>query len=99
MMNSPVTPAFASMAFVSPLSGDPGNDELVFSKHSELLDFVTRNWRSDFVTVDLTAQSLLERFATRPFFMVVSVDAPILVRYNRSLRLAVVSYHALYRLN
>ncbi|EKM48711.1 uncharacterized protein PHACADRAFT_132240, partial [Phanerochaete carnosa HHB-10118-sp] len=61
-------------------------DHLTFSSHTEMLDYVTKNWRSDFVTVDLRSQSLLEKFSTRPFFMVVSVDAPILIRYHRSMR-------------
>ncbi|KAI0931839.1 hypothetical protein AcV5_004773 [Taiwanofungus camphoratus] len=55
-----------------------------FTSSSDLLQHVTRNWRLNFVTVDLNTMSLLEGFVTRPFFLVVSVDAPLLVRYKRT---------------
>ncbi|KAH9951031.1 cytidine deaminase-like protein [Amylocystis lapponica] len=62
------------------------NSILWFSSPAELLDHVTRNWRLDFVTVDLDTRELLEVFLTRPFFMVVGVDAPLLTRYMRANR-------------
>ncbi|GJE99640.1 cytidine deaminase-like protein [Phanerochaete sordida] len=83
MMHSPITPTFSGVADTPP---SPAEGALAFTSHTELLDYVTKNWRADFVTSDLTSQHLLEKFATRPFFMVVSVDAPILVRYNRCLQ-------------
>lgn len=85
MMNSPTVPAFPPLS--TALSG--GNlkgDHMMFSGPEELLDFVTRYWQSDFVTLDLNTPPLLEKFMTRPFFTVVSVDAPLLMRYQRSLR-------------
>ena len=54
-----------------------------FVSPEELLDHVTRNWRKDFVTVDLTSSSLVDLFAKRPFFLLVNVDAPLLQRYHR----------------
>lgn len=84
MMNSPITPSFPVNAQHLPDVKSDG--DLVFSTHAALLDYVTRNWRNDYVTVDLIDQTALEKFSTRPFFMVVSVDAPILIRYHRSLR-------------
>ena len=59
---------------------------LCFSSHSQLLDHVTRNWHSNFVTLDLDTRDVLEMFIKRPFFMLVSVDAPLLERYRRSKR-------------
>lgn len=71
-MNSPVFSAFPDRShpatFVSP---------------EKLLNHVTRNWRKNFVTVDLTSSSLVNLFAKRPFFLLVSVDAPLLQRYHR----------------
>lgn len=64
----------------------PGNQELRFRTPAEMLDFVTRNWLSDFVTVDLNSNEVLRTFLVRPFFLVVHVDAPILCRYYRSMR-------------
>ena len=87
MMNSPVTAAFPS---ISPHAGtlefSSREGEHTFDTSQDLLDHVTRNWRSDFVTTDLNTKALLEKFATRPFFMVVSVDAPMYLRYRRSLQ-------------
>lgn len=85
-MNSPITPSFPATAHQRPDVLKADYDDIVFSSHSAMLDYVTQNWRSDFVTVDLIDQNVLEKFSTRPFFMVVSVDAPILIRYHRSLR-------------
>jgi dCMP deaminase len=59
---------------------------LCFSSHAQLLDHVTRNWRSNFVTLDLDTRIVLEKFAKRPFFLLISVDAPLLERYRRSKR-------------
>jgi dCMP deaminase len=67
------------------LQWDKGSQKtLCFSSHSQLLDHVTRNWRSNFVTVDLDTRDAVEMFTKRPFFMLISVDAPLLDRYRRS---------------
>ncbi|KAJ7103360.1 cytidine deaminase-like protein [Mycena belliarum] len=55
-----------------------------FPSPGALLDYVTRNWRSDFVTVDLYTRDVLEAFVKRPFFLLLSVDAPLLDRFHRS---------------
>ncbi|OCH94750.1 hypothetical protein OBBRIDRAFT_810330 [Obba rivulosa] len=60
-------------------------EPLVFSSTTQLLQHVTQNWRSNFVTVDLRTRQALETFMIRPFFVVISVDAPIMTRYHRSL--------------
>jgi len=54
-----------------------------FSSPSSLLDYVTRNWRLDFVTVDLCTRNIIEMFAKRPFFLLLSIDAPLLDRFHR----------------
>ncbi|KAH0838043.1 dCMP deaminase [Lanmaoa asiatica] len=72
-MNSPVLSAF-------PHRSHP----VTFASSEELLNHVTRNWRKNFVTVDLTSSSLVNLFAKRPFFLLVNVDAPLLQRYRRS---------------
>ncbi|KAG1795742.1 dCMP deaminase [Suillus plorans] len=48
-----------------------------------LLDHVTQHWRSNFVTTDLDSDRLVNYFIRRPFFMLISIDAPILQRYHR----------------
>lgn len=60
--------------------------QLSFSTPSQLLNYVTRNWRSNFVTTGLRTREVIEGFIKRPFFMLVSVDAPLLERFQRSKR-------------
>lgn len=56
-----------------------------FRSPAEMLAHVTKNWRTNFVTTELDTPELLAEFMTRPFVLVVSVDAPLLTRYRRSL--------------
>ncbi|OCF72058.1 dCMP deaminase [Kwoniella mangroviensis CBS 8886] len=65
----------------TPLESSSSN--LTFTSHSSLLDFITRNWLSHHVTTDLTSYEEIEPFVKRPFFLCVSIDGPILVRYER----------------
>jgi dCMP deaminase len=55
----------------------------VFSTPEELLDFVTKRWRSRFVTTDIPTEAVLDVFLRRPFFLLLSVDAPLTVRWRR----------------
>ncbi|PWN37884.1 uncharacterized protein FA14DRAFT_116879 [Meira miltonrushii] len=49
-----------------------------------LLDHVTFNWRDNIVTLDLlTRQDLEIGFDKRPFFLLVGVDAPVMIRFRR----------------
>ncbi|KAK1247412.1 hypothetical protein MKX07_002321 [Trichoderma sp. CBMAI-0711] len=55
----------------------------VFATAEELLDFVTRRWRSRFVTTDIPTEKVLDVFIRRPFFLLISIDAPLTVRWRR----------------
>lgn len=57
--------------------------EHVFPDANALLDFVTKRWREFFVTTDIWDESVLDVVYKRPLFMLVSVDAPVLVRWGR----------------
>ncbi|KAM0356743.1 hypothetical protein ACHAO7_004679 [Fusarium culmorum] len=57
--------------------------QYVFSTPEELLDFVTKQWRSRYVTTDIPTEDVLDVFLRRPFFMLLSVDAPLTVRWRR----------------
>jgi dCMP deaminase len=59
---------------------------LCFSTPGELLEYVTFNWQSNFVTVDLHTRELVELFIRRPFFNLLCCDAPLMERFNRSKR-------------
>ena len=58
--------------------------QLFFSNPHEMLDYVTRRWQDNFVTSDLQTRAQIEMFIKRPFFLLVSVDAPLYDRYRRS---------------
>ncbi|KAL7949532.1 cytidine deaminase-like protein [Trichoderma barbatum] len=55
----------------------------VFATAEDLLDFVTRQWRSRFVTTDIPTEKVLDVFIRRPFFLLISIDAPLTVRWRR----------------
>ncbi|OTA96375.1 hypothetical protein M434DRAFT_19635 [Hypoxylon sp. CO27-5] len=54
-----------------------------FSTSMELLDFVTKHWLSRWVTTDIHNEDVLETLSRRPFFLLISVDAPLTVRWRR----------------
>ncbi|KAK5658534.1 hypothetical protein OQA88_1926 [Cercophora sp. LCS_1] len=56
---------------------------LTFTTVEALLDHVTKYWRSHFVLADIPSEAILEQLSRRPFFLLVSVDAPLTVRYRR----------------
>lgn len=49
----------------------------------EALDYVTSNWKQDFVITCLRRRSEFELFLGRPFFMILAVLAPVHSRYDR----------------
>lgn len=48
-----------------------------------LLDFVTSNWRQNFVIDNAHELPSLNTFMKRPFFMLITVDAKISIKYKR----------------
>jgi dCMP deaminase len=54
-----------------------------FPSADELLDFVTKNWRDRWVITDVHNEAILDLFSRRPFFILISVDAPVTVRWRR----------------
>ncbi|KAF8495088.1 cytidine deaminase-like protein [Gautieria morchelliformis] len=56
---------------------------IAFESPSDLLDHVTAHWRESFVTCDLDTPHTILPFSQRPFFLLVSVDAPMLTRFQR----------------
>lgn len=59
------------------------DDEVSFEDVETLLDFVTKRWRERWVTTDVWDEHVLEVLLRRPFFFLVSVDAPVTVRWER----------------
>ncbi|KAF7546707.1 hypothetical protein G7046_g9227 [Stylonectria norvegica] len=54
-----------------------------FSTPEDLLDFVTKRWRSRYVITDIPTEAVLDVFMRRPFFLLLSVDGPLTVRWRR----------------
>lgn len=62
-------------------SNEPSSSH--FTTAEELLDFVTRRWRSRFVTTDIPTEQVLDVFIRRPLFLLISIDAPLTLRWRR----------------
>nr|CAG8611660.1 5483_t:CDS:2 [Entrophospora candida] len=56
---------------------------LHFDSAEDVLLYVTKNWLDNFVTYEIYNNTILEVYRKRPFFLLVSVDAPITIRYQR----------------
>lgn len=67
----------------SSLSSAPSGRPRVFVAPEELLDFVTKHWRERWVTTDIPSEAVLDMYDRRPFFLLISVDAPLTVRWRR----------------
>ncbi|EPS37862.1 hypothetical protein H072_8406 [Dactylellina haptotyla CBS 200.50] len=61
----------------------PEKSNDTFASIDELLEYVTGRWQERFVTVDIENEDALDALLKRPFFILVSVDAPIVVRWKR----------------
>lgn len=59
------------------------DSELIFETIDALVDFVTKRWRERWVTTDVWNGVILDRLLLRPFFLLVSVDAPVSLRWQR----------------
>ncbi|KAI3396254.1 hypothetical protein diail_12336, partial [Diaporthe ilicicola] len=61
----------------------PSRTALVFPTSDELLEHVTQRWRERWVMTDVMSKEALDAYSRRPFFLLISVDAPLLVRWQR----------------
>lgn len=57
--------------------------QLFFASFEGLLDFVTRRWNQQWVIADVWEERLLDALLQRPFFLLVSIDAPVSLRWKR----------------
>ncbi|KAJ9640822.1 Deoxycytidine monophosphate (dCMP) deaminase [Knufia peltigerae] len=60
-----------------------GTRGLTFPDVEGLLEFVTKRWREHWVLTDIYDEATLELLLRRPFFMLLNVEAPVGVRYQR----------------
>jgi dCMP deaminase len=54
-----------------------------FPTVDSLDEYVTKRWRQRWVTADIWDESVLDALQRRPFFLLVSVDAPVSLRWKR----------------
>lgn len=76
----------ASEARVPVLNRAPretSTDDETFLTVQALVDFVTKRWQQRWVTTDVWDEAVLEMLSRRPFFILVSVDAPVSIRWSR----------------
>lgn len=59
------------------------HDAMCFHSASDMLDFATDNWQKSYVTTDLKDLESIKSFAIRPFFLLLSIDAPLRLRFER----------------
>lgn len=58
--------------------------EVICQSPAEMLDHVTKHWQQKFVTMDLTTQEHLNvGFDKRPFFLLITLIAPVSIRWKR----------------
>jgi hypothetical protein len=69
----------------SDFTGDAINraSRLEFQTPESLLDFATKRWQERWVTTHAWDAFTLDRFLQRPFFLLVSVDAPVSLLWKR----------------
>lgn len=65
------------------VKGSDNDNDRSFANVESLLDFVTKNWKRRWVTTDIWNEEVLENLLRRPSFILVSVDAPVSVRWKR----------------
>jgi dCMP deaminase len=65
------------------VTDEKGTRGLTFPDVDSLLDFVTKRWREHWVLTDIHDETTLELLLRRPFFLLMSIDAPVSVRYQR----------------
>ncbi|KAG9095065.1 Deoxycytidine monophosphate (dCMP) deaminase [Ceratobasidium sp. UAMH 11750] len=62
---------------------EPSETTHCYADFNTLLNDITWNWQKDFVCTSITNLNMLRSCAQRPFFVLVSVDAPVLTRWKR----------------
>ena len=69
----------------SPVNGDSttASNTKEFSDFPSLLDLVTRRSRERWVTTTIPDEHILDVLMHRPFFLLVTVDAPLITRWHR----------------
>lgn len=54
-----------------------------FSNVKDLLEYATKNWRTNFATISIHDGSIADTLSGRPWFILLHIDAPITIRWHR----------------
>ncbi|KAF3357816.1 hypothetical protein VdG1_05481 [Verticillium dahliae VDG1] len=57
--------------------------EHIFATAQALLDYVTSRWQDRWVLTHVHSEAVLDLLSRRPFFLLISVDAPLTLRWRR----------------
>jgi dCMP deaminase len=82
-VSTPSVEKSASESHVPVPDRTQGSTAAFFANVETLVDFVTRNWQKKYVTTSIYGEATVEALAHRPFFILVHVDAPVSVRWQR----------------
>ncbi|KAF2478260.1 uncharacterized protein BDR25DRAFT_250967 [Lindgomyces ingoldianus] len=77
------TPAVEKSASDAHVPSGKAEGEFNFPDIDTLLEFVTLRWRERWVTTDVWDEESVDVLLRRPFFLLISVDAPVSVRWQR----------------
>ncbi|KAL8953527.1 MAG: hypothetical protein Q9222_000631 [Ikaeria aurantiellina] len=55
----------------------------VFTTAEDLIEYITKRWQQRWVTTDIRDEEILEKLLRRPSFLLVSIDAPLCLRWQR----------------
>lgn len=80
-----MTPAIEKSAAFTHVSNSTAEDSsaLDFPSALALDKFVSENWRENYVLTTIWNEAILDTLAKRPHFILLSIDAPISVRWQR----------------
>ncbi|KAF2802004.1 uncharacterized protein BDZ99DRAFT_402452 [Mytilinidion resinicola] len=81
--STPAVKKSASNAHVPTPEYNTDDGDASFPDVDALLDFVTLRWREHWVTTDIWDESVVDALMRRPFFLLVSVEAPVSIRWER----------------
>lgn len=59
------------------------SEQHCFDTVEKLVDHITKRWQQRWVTTDIWNEGILEKLLHRPSFLLVSVDAPLTLRWQR----------------
>ncbi|EMC95993.1 hypothetical protein BAUCODRAFT_512855 [Baudoinia panamericana UAMH 10762] len=79
----PAVETSASQAFVPRSRKVDDKKTITFNDINALLDHATKHWQTNFCTISIHDETIVETLSRRPFFILIHVDAPISTRWQR----------------